>query len=89
MEGAIYQILRENGYNDEDLDVGEAGSSEGISETYENMLLSLRKDELKAEARKRNLSLAGNKIDLVIKCWIIHIMGIYFRSSESTILGII
>ena len=76
MEGAIYQILRENGYDDEDLDVGDAGSSEGMSETYENMLLSLRKDELKAEARKRNLSLTGNKIDLVIKCWIIHIMGI-------------
>ena len=76
MEGAIYQILRENGYDDEDLDVGDAGSSEGMSETYENMLLSLRKDELKAEARKRNLSLTGNKIDLVIKCWIIRIMGI-------------
>ena len=75
MEGAIYQILRENGYNDEDLDVGDAESSEGMSETYENMLLSLRKDELKAEARKRNLSLAGNKIDLVIKCWIIHVKG--------------
>ena len=75
MEGAIYQILRENGYNVEDLDVGEAGSSEGMSETHENMLLSLRKDELKAEARKRNLSLTGNKIDLVIKCWIVHTKG--------------
>ena len=71
MEGEIYQILRENGFEDEDLDVsfnaGEKGSSDDMSETYENMLLSLRKEELKSEARKRNLSLTGNKIDLVIK----------------------
>jgi len=78
MEGAIYEILRENGYNDEDLDVGEPGSSDGISETYENMLLSLRKDELKAEARKRNLSVTGNKIDLVKR--ILH-------SLESVLIG--
>jgi len=69
MEAEIYQILRENGYNDEELDVsfdvGEAGSSNDMSATYENMLLSLRKDELKSEAKKRNLSLTGNKIDLV------------------------
>ena len=71
MEAEIYQILRENGYKDEDLDVsfdvGEAGSSNDMSATYENMLLYLRKDELKSEAKKRNLSIAGNKIDLVKK----------------------
>ena len=43
MEAEIYQILRENGYNDEELDVsfdvGEAGSSNDMSATYENMLL--------------------------------------------------
>ena len=71
MEGEIYQILRENGYEDEELDnsfgVGEARFSDGMSETYENMLLLLRKEELKTEAKKRSLSLTGNKIDLVQK----------------------
>ena len=71
MEVEIYQILRDNGYEDEELDisfdVGEAGSSDGMSEVYENMLLQLRKEELKSEAKKRSLSLTGNKIDLVQK----------------------
>jgi len=69
MEVEIYQILRDNGYEDEELDitfdVGKAGSSDGMSEVYENMLLRLRKEELKSEAKKRSLSLTGNKIDLV------------------------
>ena len=71
MEVEIYQILRDNGYEDEELDiifdVGEARSSDGMSEVYENMLLRLRKEELKSEAKKRSLSHTGNKIDLVQK----------------------
>ena len=70
MEAAIYQILRDNGYEDEEIDAsfdtGETEPTESLSEKHEDMLLLLRKDDLKSEARKRHLPLTGNKIDLVL-----------------------
>lgn len=69
MEAAIYQILRDNGYEDEEIDAsfdsGETEPTESLSEKHEDMLLLLRKDDLKSEAKKRHLPLTGNKIDLV------------------------
>ena len=71
MEAAIHQILRDNGYEDDEIDtsfeVEETRSNESVSEAHENMLLLLRKDDLKSEARKRRLPRTGNKIDLVLK----------------------
>ena len=73
MEAAVLRILRDYGYEEDvDLDatinLGEAGSTDNLSEKhFENMLLVMRKDELKSEARKCHLPLAGNKIDLVLK----------------------
>ena len=67
------KILRDYGY-EEDIEVDssisskDTGSGDTLSETYfESMLLVMRKDELKGEARKRHLPLIGNKIDLVLK----------------------
>ena len=71
MEEAITQIFRDNGYEDGELEHsfknGNANSSDNVSDNhFEDMLLLLRKEELKSEARKRQLSLTGNKIDLVL-----------------------
>ena len=69
MEAAVLKILTEYGYEediDETVNVEEAGSETKFDQTYfENMLLTLRKEELKAEVRKCHLPLTGNKIDLV------------------------
>ena len=72
MEGAILQILQDNGYNADDaeldhsFEVQEAGSSKANSKThYEDTLLVLKKVELVSELRKHHLSTTGNKIDLV------------------------
>ena len=71
MEEAITQIFRDNGYEDGELEHsfknGNANSSDNVSDNhFEDMLLLLRKEELKSEARKRHLALTGNKIDLVL-----------------------
>ena len=71
MEEAITQIFRDNGYEDGELEHsfknGNANSPDNVSENhFEDILLLLRKEELKSEARKRQLSLTGNKIDLVL-----------------------
>ena len=70
MEEAITQIFRDNGYEDGELEHsfknGNANSSDVSDNHFEDMLLLLRKEELKSEARKRQLSLTGNKIDLVL-----------------------
>ena len=69
MESAVLKMLSNYGYDediDETVNVDEAGSQTKFDQTYfEKMLLTLKKDELKAEARKCHLPITGNKIDLV------------------------
>ena len=70
MESEVTKILDKYGYSKEELDqtvnVGEAGSNETYDRShYEELLMVLRKDELKNELRIQNLPLQGNKIDLV------------------------
>ena len=69
MEAAVLKILADYGYKediDESVNVEEAGSETKFDQTYfEEMLLTLKKDQLKAEVRKYHLPLTGNKRDLV------------------------
>ena len=96
METSVVKILRDYGY-EEDIEVDssisskDTGSGNALSETYfESMLLVMKKDELKEEARKRHLPLNGNKIDLVLKFfreisaiveYIIYVLKFLFKSS--------